>query len=194
MSSQSNPDGRCSDCRNRRFHFQNVVRVGEYTGPLRDAVLRAKTLAGEPVAAELGALLSEAVQQQIENNPATSQFDMVTCVPSFWWRRLQRGTNSAAVIAQVVARRLGVSAGLDMLVCRRNIEKQSQLSLAERKKNVRQAFRKSWGFKIADAKLLLVDDVMTSGATANEIARVLKDAGARSVMVAVVARALGPDW
>jgi len=190
--------GGCAHCRKRKFQFHRVFRFGEYSGLLRDAVLQAKTITGEPIAAALGDLLASAVVAQLDDGfegPGPSKrFDLVACVPSFWARRLRRGTNSAAVLAQVLARRLRVPAGLDLLVCRRNIEKQSQLSLAERQRNVRGAYRKSWGYDIRGASLLLVDDVMTSGATAHEIARVLRGAGAQRVAVAVAARALGPDW
>ena len=188
----------CPDCRSRRFRFDRTFRYGEYQGPLRDAVLRAKMLTGEPIAAVLGAQLAAAVRSGLADGfdiaDPRSHFDLAACVPSFWWRRLRRGTNSAAVIAQVLSRELKIPLANDLLVCRRHIEKQSTLSLKQRKKNVRGAFGISWGYRIAGARLLLVDDVMTSGATAHEISKVLKQVGAASVAVAVVARAMGPDW
>ena len=197
LSSQRSWVDSCSHCQRRRFAFGRVFRTGEYEGPLRDAVLQAKTLAGEPIAATLGDTLADAVQKQLAESKefgGKPDYDFVTCVPAFWYRRLRRGTNSAAVIAQLVAERLRLPLALDLLVCRRNIEKQSQLSLNQRRKNVREAFRKSWGYNIQSARVLLVDDVMTSGATAQELARVLRRAGASQVDVAVVARASGPDW
>ena len=188
----------CAHCRTRRFRFDRTFRLGEYIGPLRDAVLRAKTIAGEPIAAVLGGLLADAVRTELHNGfddaDPREQFDLVTCVPAYWWRRLRRGTNSAAVPAQRLARDVGLPALLDLLLCLLNIEKQSALSLDQRRRNVRRAFRTSWGYQIADARILLVDDVMTSGATAHEIAKVLRIAGAASVAVAVAGRALGPDW
>jgi predicted amidophosphoribosyltransferase len=107
---------------------------------------------------------------------------------------VRRGTNEAAVLSQVVADHLRLPEAGDLLVCRRHIQQQHELNTADRRKNVRGAFRKSWGYDIHDARILLVDDVLTTGATANEIARVLCAAGAASVSVAVVCRALGPDW
>ena len=185
----------CAHCRPRRFRFDRTFRLGDYDGTLRDAILRAKTIAGEPVAAALGGMLAGAVLADLndgfDNSAPFEQFDLVTCVPAYWWRRLRRGTNSAAVIAQVLARELDLPTGLDLLVCRRNIEKQSSLSLDQRRRNVRAAFRTSWGYDVADARILLVDDVMTTGATAHEISKVLRRAGAASVAVAVAGRATG---
>jgi ComF family protein len=181
----------CRRCAGRRLRFTGVTPLGVYEGALRDAVLCAKNLAGESLAAALGGLLAERLLAQ---NVSLAPFDLVAPVPSYWWRRLRRGTNEAAVLSQVVAERLRMPEAGDLMVCRRDIQKQSELNTAERRKNVRGAFRKSWGYNIAGAKILLVDDVLTTGATANEIARVLVEAGAASVSVAVVCRALGPDW
>ncbi len=185
--------GECPNCAGRRFAFERVVRAGTYEGPLREAVLRAKNLTGEPVGAALGQWLAQCVSEQWED-ALTGDDLLVTCVPSFWLRRLRRGTNSAAVIAQTLAAELKLPAGLDLLVCRKNIEKQSSLPASQRRRNVRGAFRVSWGYDIAGATILLVDDVLTTGATAQEVARELRRAGAARVLVAVVARARGPDW
>lgn len=185
----------CRRCAGRRLRFASVTPLGVYEGSLREAVLRAKNLAGESIAAALGGLLVERLQAaRVENDEVERPFDLVVPVPSYWWRRVRRGTNEAAVLSQVVADRLRLLEAGDLLVCRRNIQKQHELNTTERRKNVRGAFRKSWGYDIRDARILLVDDVLTTGATANEIARVLREAGAASVSVAVVCRALGPDW
>ena len=79
----------------------------------------------------------------------------------------------------------------DLLRCRRKTSKQGTLSPGERAANVRGAFTVSRGYDISDATVLVVDDVMTTGATANEVARVLLRAGAKSVSIVVVARGIG---
>lgn len=183
--------GDCPHCRGRRFAFASVRCVAPYEGAVREAVLRAKTLAGESIAAALGGLLAESLAAE---RPPAAETDLVTAVPSHWLRRLRRGTNSAAVMAQVVSQRLEIPLAADLLVCRRNIQKQSGLNTYERRRNVRGAFRTSWGYDIQGAVVLLVDDVLTTGATAQEVARLLRRRGAARVDVAIVARAEGPDW
>jgi ComF family protein len=192
---------RCRHCAGRRLRIASVTPLGVYEGALREAVLRAKNLAGESIAAALGGLLAEhLIARRTEAVDADAEaellrrIDLVAPVPSYWWRRVRRGTNEAAVLSQVVATRLRLPEAGDLLVCRRNILRQHELNTSERRKNVRGAFRKSWGYNIAGANILLVDDVLTTGATANEIARVLTAAGASAVSVAVVCRAIGPDW
>ena len=202
MPRQVGTAGVCRHCVGRRYRFTRVFRLGQYEGVLREAILRAKTIVGEPLAAALGELLGASIIDESNNEGPVARdldfdlrdIDLVATVPSYWTRRLRRGTNSAAVMAQVLAHRCEIPAALDLLVCRRNIEKQSHLPIAERRKNVRGAFHTSWGYDISSATVLLVDDVMTTGATANEVAGVLRRAGAENVLVAVGGRALGPDW
>jgi predicted amidophosphoribosyltransferase len=80
---------------------------------------------------------------------------------------------------------------LDLLLCRRWLKKQSSLSMTERLENVRNAFRTSSAFDIRGATILLIDDVITTAATASQAARALRRAGARAVYVAAVARGMG---
>ena len=79
----------------------------------------------------------------------------------------------------------------DLLRCRRKTSKQGMLLPNQRRRNVRDAYSVSAGYDIRDACVLLIDDVMTTGATGNELSRVLRRAGARHVSVAVVARGTG---
>jgi predicted amidophosphoribosyltransferase len=94
------------------------------------------------------------------------------------------------VIAVSLARELKLPIATDLLVCRRWLRKQSTLNTDERRRNVRNAFRASWRFNIRNANVLLVDDVLTTGATAHEAARALRRAGSAAVAVAAVARSL----
>ena len=91
-------------------------------------------------------------------------------------------------MALSLAGQLGLPIATDLLVCRRWLRKQSTLKTDERRRNVRHAFRVSWRFNIRGARILLVDDVLTTGATAHEAARALRQAGAAAVYVAAVAR------
>src|SRR5207302_2121636 len=108
-------------------------------------------------------------------------------------KRLWRGTNPAQSVAQAVARRLQVPCAPGLLVCRRFLRRQSTLTAVERLRNVRGAFRASWQWNVKGKTVLLVDDVMTTGATANEATRALLAAGAALVNVATVARST-PDF
>ena len=121
--------------------------------------------------------------------------DVVTYVPSCLTRRVARGGNGASLIASAVAHRIGRPCR-SLLRTTRSIAKQAWLDDDQRQQNVQGAFalKRSYAFprmpQPHDRHILVVDDVLTTGATANEVARVLRGGGARRVTLAVVARAV----
>jgi ComF family protein len=119
--------------------------------------------------------------------------DLVVPVPMHWARRFQRGVNSPELMARELARFLGVEVGLRALARRRRTAPQADLSPRQRFRNVRDAFRVRASYDIQGRSVLLVDDILTTGATSSEAARMLKEAGAARVVVAVLARAAGPE-
>lgn len=179
----------CPRCETTQFHFSCVVGLGVYSGELRRAVLRIKEPLYEPLALTLGRLLADEVRARW---PAV-EFDLVLPIPMFWSRRWSRGHNGPAILAESLSRRLGRPLATDALICVRNVQRQSTLAPSERFQNVRGVFRVSKDFAFQGARLLLVDDTLTTGATASEAARILKQAGAAEVRVAVAARGIGVD-
>jgi Predicted amidophosphoribosyltransferases len=158
--------------------------LGPYDGAIRQAVLKIKHSHYEPLAGGLGELLATYIQQRRFAEPP----ELVAPVPMFWIQRLWRGTNAAETVALSLARVLRLPIAADLLVCRRWLKKQSTLKSDERRRNVRHAFRVSLRYGIRNARILLIDDVLTTGATAHEAARALLKAGASAVYVAAVAR------
>jgi ComF family protein len=144
---------------------------------------------GETLAAALAELLVRRRQADLE----AFRPDLVAPVPMHWWRRLGRGFNSPDVLAQVLARALRVPWAAELLVRRRNTIPQMRLAPKMRFQNLRGALRLRADGAIAGRRVLLVDDILTTGATCSEAARVLKQADAAWVGVAVLARAEGMD-
>src|SRR5690606_9664481 len=93
-----------------------------------------------------------------------------------------------ALLAELIARELGVPFAANLITRRRSTVPQFQLPRSQRRQNVRRAFTMGWGHRLNGAHVLLIDDILTTGATCSEIARVLKRGGARRVTVAVLAR------
>lgn len=143
---------------------------------------------GELLALAMGDLLAGRLREHLTENP----FDCVVPVPMHWTRRLWRPLHVPSLLAERISARLSV-AGRRALRFRRNVRQQSTLSPAMRRKNVRGALAVIPGYPLANAHVLLIDDILTTGATANEATRCLRRAGARSVHVAVVARGGGFD-
>ena len=101
-----------------------------------------------------------------------------------------RGTNSPDILAATIGQCCRIECVQELLKWRRKVKKQSSLSPNERTENVRGALRVSRGYDLRGARVLLVDDVMTTGATSNEAAKMLLSANADSIGVTVVARAV----
>jgi ComF family protein len=179
------PLRRCVHCRDRRLHFNAACTLGLYEGVLRQVVLKTKHAEYESLTHQVGHLLGQRLSTM---RPA---FDLVTSVPMHWFRRWWRGASAAEIIAKRVAADLRLPFYPDLLRCRRLLRRQSTLSTPERRRNVRRAYRTSRGFDISGANVLLIDDVLTSGATANETSRILRKAGAATITVAALARGTG---
>jgi ComF family protein len=177
----------CYQCWGRKIWFAETVAVGHYGGLLRELLLRMKRAEGDYLSLALGELLWREGGQRLQQFDA----DVVVPIPLHWRRRLAHRTNSAALVAEVLAKRLGVPMADGLLKRSRHTERQSDLTQPERWKNVRRAFMVRGGYHLREAHVLLVDDILTTGATCSEAARALRSAGAERVTVAVVARAMG---
>lgn len=177
----------CAECRRRKPRFHAARVLGMYRDGLREMVLKIKHLEHEPLAVAAARLLARNVQA----HPFPAPPELVTAVPMYWLPRVWRGYHVPDTLATEVARAVQLPLALELLVCRRWLRKQGTLSPTERLENVRNAFRVSSAFDIRGAAILLIDDVITTGATASQAARALRRAGARAVYVAAVARGTG---
>lgn len=163
--------------------------MGSYEGPLRRALLRMKSVRDEALSLAVGQLLARRCDPALSELPA----DVVVPVPMHWLRRLARGTNSAEILAASLAAHLRLPIAGGVLRRRRNTLQQGGLARRARLENVRDAFRITAGYHLHGVRVLLVDDILTTGATCDEAAKVLRRAGAAEVFVCVAARTSGID-
>jgi ComF family protein len=159
-----------------------VTAVFAYRFPVDRLVHGFKYRGNLAVGTMLGQALGAAVSERV---------DLIVPMPLAHKRLRERGFNQAQELARSVARVTGIPVAAD--ICRKVIETQPQAALPwnERAKNVRAAF--VCDADLSDKKVAVVDDVMTTGATLNELARNLRRAGALEVSGWVVARALKQD-
>lgn len=177
----------CIHCRGRRFAFERAVCLGVYKDALRRACLESKKPNGAPLSAAMAQLLWQRQARAI----ARQGIDVVTSVPDHWSRRLVRPHNPSETLARALARCLQVDFDPHILLKVRRTPAQAALPPGKRLTNLKRAFRVRPFARMHGVSLLLVDDILTTGTTANEVSRVLRRAGASRVVVAVVARGLG---
>jgi ComF family protein len=175
----------CGRCRRGRQPFAAGASLGPYEGPLRVLLLQLKFAGRRRAAARLASLLLE--DAAVGRLLATS--DLLVPVPLHPRRLRERGFNQSALIAQELARRAGRPVSTGALVRRRDTAPQSGLRAAERRRNVRDAFVVGQRAGIAGRVVTVVDDVVTTGATARACALALAEAGAAELRLLSAARA-----
>jgi competence protein ComFC len=174
-------EGRCALCRAGWRGFDAAYCFGSYEGTLRELIHLYKYGRVETLWRPLAGFLASAL-------PIEERFDAVTPVPLHWKKRWQRGFNQSELLARAIARGRGIPL-VGALRRTRVTLTQAGLSNTERRRNVASAFgcRKAAN-ALRGKRVLLIDDVMTTGSTAAACARVLKQAGAAGVVLAAVAR------
>ena len=122
-----------------------------------------------------------------------AEADLLLPVPLHWTRLLRRRYNQSALLARAIARLSGVAYAPDWLRRRRRTASQGEFGPIGRRRNVQSAFQLHAKRSVRDLHVVLVDDVLTTGATVEECARVLRRAGARRIDVLTLARSLRTD-
>ena len=177
-------DGRCRLCRDNYYAFDLARSYGVYNDALHHAILLLKYEEVTRLGDWFAARLAEVVAREAEEFRA----DVVVPVPLHPDRQRERGYNQAELIARPLARRLHLKQGGYLLMRTKPRPARLILSRKEHWESVRGAYATRNGLRVDKLRVLLVDDVMTTGATLDSCARALKSAGASSVLGLTVAR------
>jgi len=184
-SEQSGDGLVCPECQGRSYGFDRARSYALYKGQLIRAIMLLKFERVEP----LGRWFAERLAEVARREAMLDAVDVVVPVPLHRQRERERGYNQADLIAKPLARKLGLPYRTVLLVRIKPRPDKHILSLEERWDSVRGAFATRPGSKVDNLRVLLVDDVMTTGATLDAAAKALRGAGAKSVIGLTVARA-----
>ena len=188
----------CAGCRGRSFAFRRAVAPLRYEGTARDLLLAFKL--GKR--ASLAYVLADLLGDYLAAGGVSQAADLIVPVPLHWLRRARRGFNQAALLAYEIGLRFRLPVAPRLLARRRATVSQTAFSGLHRTANVRDAFALKRGGgglgwlrrllgrprSILGRRVLLIDDILTTGSTVHECAKVLREAGAAEVVVATVAR------
>jgi competence protein ComFC len=177
--------GRCALCRLGLRGFDAVYSYGSYEGTLRELVHLFKYGGVRPLAGAFGKFLAQAL-------PRETTFDVIVPMPIHWFKKWQRGFNQSDLLAREIGKKWNVPVR-NVIRRKKATLPQAGLTNAKRRANVSGAFqiaghRVTRGKPLQGIRVLLVDDVVTTGATASACARVLKRAGAAHVALLALAR------
>ena len=172
----------CPDCRGTRRFFKMARSVGVYDGLFKSAILALKYRGRRELARPFGALLAE----KLLHSGEMLSVDVLVPVPLHPERLIARGYNQAELLAREVSRWTGLPILQEELVRTVCTPTQSRLPLVRRKVNPMGAFGVRTPGRVTGKRILLIDDILTTGATANECARSLLRAGSGEILVLTV--------
>lgn len=170
---------RCAECKNKPPLFKRAVSYFIYEGGVVELIKRFKSGAGY-----LKEYFADGICKRLKGFP---EFDCIVYVPMTRRAKLRRGYNQGELLAKAVSVRVDKPVILRAVEKRRDTGEQKDLSHKERIKNIEGCFRVVKSKEVKDKRVLVVDDVLTTGTTANEMAKVLLRAGAKKVYLATVA-------
>jgi ComF family protein len=174
----------CANCHDVRLHFRAARSAVEFSGAVKEAIHGYKYNHAIWFEAFLVKLLAKEAVPVL----AREKWDWIVPIPLHWLKRLERSFNQAERLAKALSRATGIPVNGKLVRRARRTEVQARLSRSERAENVKGAFAYRGRVPLEGARIVLIDDVMTTGATASACAKVLVQNGAEVVDVWTVAR------
>lgn len=175
----------CKDCMTEKPHFEKARAWLKFQEPVTGIVHGFKYQRQFQFLDWMARGLCRLFQKEF----AGQKFDMLVPLPMHWQRLMQRGYNQALILARPISQKLKIPLRTGTLVRVRNNPPQVGLTRPARKQNIKKVFAVKNPKMVSGKNILLIDDVITTGATVDEAARVLRKAGAESVSVLALARA-----
>ncbi len=166
----------CNNCKTYKRYFDKVISVSRYEKTAKKLVYKFKYNKDEYIANSILPFLLDLFYKSDFN-----KIDVITCVPISKERLKNRGFNQAQILAEKLSNEVNISFDGNIIKRIVNTESQTHLTKVERANNLSKAFEISDINLVKSKNILIVDDVITTGATMNEIAKLLKNKGANKI-------------
>lgn len=167
-----------------KYYWEKLLYCFDYKGIIRKYIIKYK-FKGNPY-------ISNFFASQILNNKKYSEifrlYDIIISVPMDKNKKHKRGYNQTELITKIISKKTGILEKSNVLFKPKQIRTQSTLNKENRKNNIKNAYFVNNKINIKNKKVILLDDIYTTGATVNEISKKLKEAGAKEILVLVIAK------
>lgn len=177
-----NISNRCLNCLHKKAYYSKLIYIYKYKDIIRKKIIAFKF----NNKTYLCRCFAENIVRKLVK--LEEKFDIIIPVPIHWKRLRKRGYNQSYLVAKEVSKKLKVNLENKVLMKKKNTAPQSSLKRKERKSNTSSAYSVQKKEKIIGKKILLIDDIFTTGATVNECSKELKYAGAKEIIVVTIAR------
>lgn len=174
-------------CETAGPEIQDVYTCFIYGNREKIPILALKHRGETYISRELGEIMYDRIMLEVKRHYGELFFDIIIPVPLHYKRMRQRGYNQAELLAKEVSTRIGVPMEKDAIIRIRNTDKTKNMSKEERADNIKNAFSLKNAARINKKSILLIDDVYTTGATAKEVAKTLKQGGAKNIYLLTAA-------
>lgn len=175
---------KCENCKRHPHYFSRAISVLEYKGLVKDAIYRYKYGKKSYMYKAFGPLMVQALK---DNNISQKNIDFIVPVPLHRRKLIKRGFNQAELLGKYISDSLNISLSANNLIRTKRTPVLNKLHRLERLVNLQEAFAVSSKEVFKNSRILLVDDIFTTGATANHCSKVLLEAGASNITVICLA-------
>lgn len=172
----------CHDCIDHKFYFNKAISALEYTGIVKDAIYKFKYKNKAYMYKMFGYMLIKSLKEE-----DIQDIDLIVGVPLHKKKKIKRGFNQAYLLGKYIGKELDVKVDKKSLVRIKETSTQNKLNKTSRLLNIKNAFKVKNEELFKDKKVLLIDDIFTTGSTVNECSKVLMKAGAKEVVVLTIA-------
>ena len=170
--------------KNKKMYFNKSMHIFKYDGIIRQKIIEYK-FQGKSY---LYKTFAEIILKNQKVCGFFKKYDIIIPVPIHKKRKIYRGDNQTELIAKLLAKQLNLKLETNILFKQKNIISQTELNKNSRKENIKNAFIVKNTHKIKNKKILIFDDIYTTGSTVNECSKILKTAGAKQIGVLTIAK------
>lgn len=172
----------CKDCSGKNLYFDKVISVVKYDQNIKKLIYKYKYSGHTYLGRTMGELMGKKFLTE------TNREYIIIPVPLYKSKEIERGFNQSYLLAKYVGRETSIPLEKDSLIRVKNTKVMHSLSKKEREENVENAFKVAHSGVIKDKNIILVDDIFTTGSTVNACSKILKQSGAKSVIILTFAR------